>query len=692
METLGHLRTGSGDDVIRLAATLDPSYFSKTIETGPGDDMVIADARFSYINTPRTADHFDGGPGNDWLSFEQSIGPVTVNLSNGTTGQLAAPITHTNFENVIGTNFNDILIGDAGDNIFMPLLIDFIPNVHSYDNIFGGGGIDTLRIDYSSCPLVNEQGLSMNPNTYADINDTMGIALGPNYSVWAGQMMIYYLSIEKFELTGGNASDRFYGDAGFAGNDIFIGLGGNDYMEARRGDDYLDGGEGDDILNAGTGNDTVIGGPGNDTITFMYHLGPDNFYGHDICDAGPGDDIVSNLWLPNFTDTTATNETTIMQFDGGPGYDTLIADLGHMTQPLIWDDATPIDFDLPNGGYIRNFEHLRSIVLGNGDDHITLRGRHPVARRFGLRGGDDTLATSEGHINAYGGPGIDTLILDYRIGDEPGLSGVLREGSLIIRRRLADNVIIDTVRASIDYILPSECENLVLTGNAISGTGNYQANVLTGNAQSNILRGEGGSDILDGGGHLGTIDRLHGGPGADRFVLGTAGMRYYDDGNPTTPGHDSYAIIEDYTPTATSTSDRLQLAGSATEYLLGPSPFEETPGTALYHDSNGNGELDPESDELIAILQSAATLTPANTLTNAIYTQALAPAAVGITAPPTAHIVENPATARASPCNSISTKRSPPPPASTSKPAPTSALATHGSPSPANPATPHGLA
>jgi Ca2+-binding RTX toxin-like protein len=58
----------------------------------------------------------------------------------------------------------------------------------------------------------------------------------------------------------------------------------------------------------------------------------------------------------------------------------------------------------------------------------------------------------------------------------------------------------DTVDSSVNYTLPTNVENLVLTGtNAINGTGNTSANKITGNSGNNILDGGKGLDILTGG-------------------------------------------------------------------------------------------------------------------------------------------------------------------------------------------------
>lgn len=90
-------------------------------------------------------------------------------------------------------------------------------------------------------------------------------------------------------------------------------------------------------------------------------------------------------------------------------------------------------------------------------------------------GGADTMA---------GGLGNDVYVVD-------------NVGDIVIE---AFNAGIDTVQASISYLLTANVENLTLTGTAnINGTGNALNNSLVGNSGNNILDGGAGIDTMSGG-------------------------------------------------------------------------------------------------------------------------------------------------------------------------------------------------
>jgi Ca2+-binding RTX toxin-like protein len=92
----------------------------------------------------------------------------------------------------------------------------------------------------------------------------------------------------------------------------------------------------------------------------------------------------------------------------------------------------------------------------------------------------------------------------------------------------------DTVRTSLNYVLPAHVEHLILTGGAdLHGTGNGLANTVTGNAGRNRLDGGSGADLLAGG------------DGHDTYVVNHAGDRAVEEGssgNDTVESSVSYGL------------------------------------------------------------------------------------------------------------------------------------------------------
>ena len=155
-------------------------------------------------------------------------------------------------------------------------------------------------------------------------------------------------------------------------------------------------------------------------------------------------------------------------------------------------------------GVLGGFTIAHGVVLerasgGSGDD--TLIGNDAANLLYGGRGAD----------RMAGGAGNDT----YRIDDSGD------------RASERSRVGVDTVQASIDYVLGSYIENLSITGTAVRGTGNSAANLLIGNGVANTLVGAAGDDVLDG---AAGDDLLQGSSGND-ILLGSAGRDQLDGGS-----------------------------------------------------------------------------------------------------------------------------------------------------------------
>ena len=140
----------------------------------------------------------------------------------------------------------------------------------------------------------------------------------------------------------------------------------------------------------------------------------------------------------------------------------------------------------------------KDTMIGNAVDNI-LEGRAGNDLLFG-NGGNDTLNGGTGDDTMAGGTGNDLYFVDT--------------GGDVVTEASGEGT--DHVSSAINYSLGMNVENLTLTGAAVSGTGNNQANVITGNANANVLQGGGGADRLIGGDG---VDRMTGGSGNDVFVV-----------------------------------------------------------------------------------------------------------------------------------------------------------------------------
>jgi Ca2+-binding RTX toxin-like protein len=206
-----------------------------------------------------------------------------------------------------------------------------------------------------------------------------------------------------------------------------------------------------------------------------------------------------------------------------------------------------------------------STVLRDGKDNLILVGANAIdgtgnTLDNALTGnaGNNLLAGLAGNDLLVGGRGADTL--DGGAGRDT-LAGGLGNDVYLIGD--AEDVVLedpgqgrDEVRASIDYTLGNNVEDLRLVGTtALAGTGNEQANGLVGNAAANVLIGGAGADTLDGGAGA---DTLLGGLGDDTYRVDDA-----NDVATESPGEGTDTVQATVSYTLGTDIERLTLAGSA---------------------------------------------------------------------------------------------------------------------------------
>jgi RHS repeat-associated protein len=115
--------------------------------------------------------------------------------------------------------------------------------------------------------------------------------------------------------------------------------------------------------------------------------------------------------------------------------------------------------------------------------------------------------------------------------------------------------------------------------------------IITGTAANETISGVPSGSLLRG---LGTVDKLTGGGGDDRFALGDATGPYYNDRNPTLQGTTDMAWITDF-----SVGDKILLPGIAADYQLSSVRYSGFRGVQI------NALISGSSPEPIGFVQSA---------------------------------------------------------------------------------------
>lgn len=296
------------------------------------------------------------------------------------------------------------------------------------------------------------------------------------------------------------------------------------------------------LLASTSGNDTIQGTPSsNDTVSYIYATSPvtvslninlqQDTIGAGLDTITDFENLIGSIFEDNLNGNSANNLlegrggndvlrgwSGADKMIGGPGNDTsFVENTGDLVIEKINEGidtvSSAITYTLPS-----NVEKLilsgTGIINGTGNELANELTGNGAANQLNGQAGNDILNGGAGNDTLTGWSGVDTMI--GGIGND--LYFVENVGDVVTE---VQNQGIDTVSSRITYTLPSNVENLILTGTGnINGTGNNLANVITGNNLANIISGGTGNDVLDGG--LGT-NTLIGGLGNDFFRFTTKG-------------------------------------------------------------------------------------------------------------------------------------------------------------------------
>mgnify|MGYP000480566451 CR=1 FL=1 len=552
------------DDVIRTYSGNDEVY------AGDGDDFVNPSMEGSKT--------IDGGAGEDWLDFIHEEEGMYVDLGMGmfyglVSGEMS---TVVNVENIYGSAFDDVLIGDSGDNFIRARDGDDVMygtagndkyrGDQGFDTVDFSGSIDGVTVDLID-PVSREVSASQGFDSFKDIERIVGSAFADTLTA----------NDDGQVFEGGDGDDVLIGRAG---DDELYGGDGNDTISDGDGTDTVDAGDGDDTVIVGAGDGTYEGGAGVDTIDFsnqtasmdldlrntsvyMHAFGSQSQSGFEnvVASQGGGRYIGTsgdNVMTGNIGDDRLVGVAGDDTFYGGDGDDTILPGIGmntvdggagfdivsyeFQTADLTLSLMTNTGFDTAMTGLIDDtYMDVEGLIGGTGDDFIEgddndnlLAGREGMNEIYG-HGGNDTIQLGQGSNVVDGGDGID--LADYStMTGRPFEITIAPSGRIIVRER-ESNVLIEeldnmeSVRGSqaVDGIIIKSNKGHLVDGfggrdaiNSLAGSdvmiGGEGDDLITDSTGSDILVGGSGDDeltIMKSGNSFGEANLLFGGDGND---------------------------------------------------------------------------------------------------------------------------------------------------------------------------------
>lgn len=228
------------DTVFDISAFPGGRSGNDVVSTGIGDDTVASSLD--------SANSYYGGIGNDSISVGASLSGCRVDLAFGTAQNSAFGLNTTiaGFENIYGSNYNDVLYGDGLANIINGFLGEnLIDGRAGNDTITGGNDVDRLHGGADNDRI---NGLGGNDYVYGEAGNDV--------------------------INGNAGNDR---TSGGLGNDTVLDQAGNDTLYGDAGNDFIRGGDDNDLLFGGADNDEMYGQNGGDTLEGG--AGVDQLYG-----------------------------------------------------------------------------------------------------------------------------------------------------------------------------------------------------------------------------------------------------------------------------------------------------------------------------------------------------------------------------------------------------------------------------
>jgi Ca2+-binding RTX toxin-like protein len=506
VDLMTHLATGDGLDGLSAIENLVGTNFDdalagdagdNSIDGGAGSDLLLggegndrldggngADRMFGHEDDDVVVggddhDFMSGGDGHDLLAglaggdgmfgdagvdtatFATAPASVTADLTAGTaTGD--GPDGLEQVENLIGSNFDDVLTGnDGGNNIDGGPGDDSLAGLAGDDVVVGSAGNDTVFGGRDNDVLVGAAG-----------DDVIDGGDGSDFVSFATSAAAVTVDLPALTATG-DGTDVVRSVRAVVGSSF------DDVLTGDVGNNSIDGGGGNDVIAGLAGDDALTGGAGVDTVTYIASsLGVSASLRMGRASGDGNDDLAGfeNLVGSAFDDVVS-GDAGANAMDGGGGVDTV----SYAASP------GPVAASLTGG-----------TAVGDGADRLS-GFENLVGSRFA-----DTLTGDTGRNSIEGGNGNDSLT--GRGGNDTldGAAGVDTVSFAAASKPVTASLTAGTAAGDGSDLLVG-FENLAGSKFGDVLTGDAGRNALSGGGGNDLVAGAAGNDLLDGGAGVDTV-------------------------------------------------------------------------------------------------------------------------------------------------------------------------------------------
>ncbi len=448
-----NLSTGLG---VSGEAANDVYYNIENLRGGSANDTLTGDGNDNILEGMGGADSLVGGGGFDIASYQSATGPVTVNLASpGSNTGAAAGDSYSSIEGIRGSNYGDVLTGDANDNWIRPgKNIDTIA-----ETIHGGAGNDVIMAGEGSAFVYGDDGI--------DLIDFSLAGGAVEYNMNYGTAWLTALATNVFTNTVENVRSSNFDDTivGDSGANVIEGLAGADVLYA----DQISGGS---IPTDHSASDTLSYRSSDSAVTLDFVAGTGTG-GHAQGDVFLGfENAIGSAYGDTFYGNAKSNS-----FEGLGGADTFDGAGGSDWVTYV-ESGAAVQVDLGTN----------TATGGDaaGDSFTSIENIHGSAYA-------DTLTGDDGNNIFNGGLGADTITGGG--------------GSDTVTYAAA------TVAVQVDLSLGTATGDALASGDVLSGIenviGTAYADTLIGDGSDNTFEGGLGADTLTGGGGLDIVSYVN---------------------------------------------------------------------------------------------------------------------------------------------------------------------------------------